>query len=526
MSFSKYLVGLSIAAALTACGGGGGSPGATTNSTGTTGNTGTTGTVTTPQIAKASMTMDVLSGAGVSTNSISAIEISKVSIVLKDAAGNPVPGAVVTFAEKGGGLLTVAPVSKTALTDVSGVASVEIRAASGTAVGATTIGASATVAAVAVAAELSIAITSAPTGGLIDPQSLANAMNFLDVNPADKSIVLAGAGGNGRSESATLRFRVVDKNNTPVKGTLVTFAVAPAADVKLNIASATSDADGVVVTTVSSKTVATAVVITATVTRAGGTITSQSDQLLVTTGISTPGGFDLSAGKYNMNSSLTGDATTITVRIVDANGNPVADGVPVVFTAPFGAVGSSSRGGCVTSGGGCTVDYKVQDPRPQDGQLATVTASTQIGDGSSISETLDFRFVDTGLLDLFALDAGTDRKSFDLANCDKTTFTAYLGTPEGFPAPAGTTVALTAITSDFAATLKTGSPILDQLSLAPSRTRVDIEFDVSKILGANACVPGGSRVIKPKAAAEIKFTAGSIVTTGVIEVAYPASPLP
>ena len=190
MSFSKYLMGLAVAVALTACGGGGGNPGSTGSTS--SGNTGTpTGTVTTPQIAKASMTLDVLSGAGVSTNSISAIEISKVSIVLKDAAGKPVPGTVVTFAEKGGSLLTISPGSKTALTDASGVASVEIRAASGAAVGATTVGATATVAAVAVTAELSIAITSAPTGGAVtDPQSLANAMNFLDVNPADKSIGL------------------------------------------------------------------------------------------------------------------------------------------------------------------------------------------------------------------------------------------------------------------------------------------------------------------------------------------------
>ena len=98
MSFSKYVIGLAVAVALTACGGGGGNPGST-NSTPSTGTGITTETGISPQLAKAYMTLDVLSGAGVSTNSISAIEISKVSIVLKDAAGKPVPGAVVTFAE-------------------------------------------------------------------------------------------------------------------------------------------------------------------------------------------------------------------------------------------------------------------------------------------------------------------------------------------------------------------------------------------------------------------------------------------
>ena len=239
MKFLKYLSAGALAVALVACGGGGGSAGSTGGGTG-----GSPGPGSTPPAAVASMTMDVLSGAGTSTTSISAIEISKVSITLKDAAGSPVSGAVVTFGETGAGMLTIAPVSKTALTDASGVASVEIRAVTGSSVGATTVGASATVAKEVVAAEKAISITSAPTGGGTDPLALANALNFLDVNPADKSIVLAGAGGNGRSESATLRFRVVDKNNTPVKGATVTFAVVPANDVTLNIPSAASDADG------------------------------------------------------------------------------------------------------------------------------------------------------------------------------------------------------------------------------------------------------------------------------------------
>jgi protocatechuate 3,4-dioxygenase beta subunit len=520
MKFLKYLSAGVLAVALTACGGGGGSAG----NTGVTAGAGGTGSVTTPPTAVASMTMDVLSGAGTSTTSISAIEISKVSITLKDAAGSPVPGAVVTFGETGAGLLTIAPVSKTALTDASGIATVEIRAATGSSVGATTVNAFATVAKAVVAAEKAISITSAPTGGGTDPLALANALNFLDVNPADKSIVLAGAGGNGRSESATLRFRVVDKNNTPVKGATVTFAAVPANDVTLNISSGASDADGVVVTTVSSKNVATAVVIKATVTRANNsTITSQSDQLLVTTGVATLAGFDLSASKYNLNFRITGDKTTITVRIVDVNGNPVADGVPVVFTAPFGAVGTSSRGGCVTLSGGCSVDYSVQDPRPSDGQLATVTASTQVGNGSSIGGTLAFQFVDATLLNLFANATGPGAATFTVVNsCAIHTFSVFAGTPASFPAPAGTTVEVTPITSSFTATLKSGTPIFDQLTSPPQRTRVDFEVDVSAIASSDACLANGTST--RTANFDVKFKAGTIETTRRIQVTYPAAP--
>ncbi|MDB5869633.1 MAG: hypothetical protein JWP96_1965 [Polaromonas sp.] len=511
--------------ALVACGGGGGSTG--TTASGTT--TGTSATGDTQTAATASMTMNVLSGAGTLTNSISAIEISKVSITLKDDASKPVSGAVVTFAEIGSGLLTFAPASKTALTDASGVASVEIRAASATSVGATTVGATATVSGGAIAAQKAIAITSAPTGEATapDPQALANALNFLDVNPADKSIVLAGAGGNGRSESATLRFRVVDKNNTPVKGATVTFDAVPSSDVTLNIPRSISDADGVVVTTVSSKSVATAVVIKATVTRLDtSVITSQSDQLLVTTGTSTLRGFDLSAGKYNLNFNLTGDSTTITVRIVDANGNPVADGVPVVFTAPFGAVGTSSKGGCVTVSGGCSVPYSVQNPRPNDGQRATVTASTQVGNGTSISDTLAFNFVDVNLLNLFNLPVGGVAMTefyFPKGACGKITFSTFAGTPKNFPAPAGTTVTMAAITSDLAVALKSDSPILDQIAPTPSRTNLDIEVDLSTMVAPNSCATADTDTILLKAKTalfDVKFVASSISQTRRITVNY------
>jgi protocatechuate 3,4-dioxygenase beta subunit len=518
MQLINKLLTAILVSALVACGGGGGNASGPTGTTTTTGVTpGTSVNGDSQTSATATMNLDVLSGSGVSTNTISAIEISKIQIVLKDKTGAAVGGAVVKFYESGGSLLSFAPVSKTALTDASGVASVEVRALSAASVGATTVTASATVSNVAITSQKAIAITSAPVvaGVTPDPQALANAVNFLDVIPSDKSIVLAGAGGNGRSESATLRFRVVDKNNTPVKGAIVTFVVVPSSDVTLNIASATSDADGVVVTTVSSKTVATAVVIKATVTRTGGsTIISQSDQLLVTTGISTQAGFDLSASKYNLNSGITGDSSAITVRIVDANGNRVADGVPVVFTTPYGAVGTSSRGGCVTLNGACSVDYIVQNPRPLDGVSVVVTASTQLGTGTSITGNLQLNVVNPSLLDLFdARTGGATVFDFSFApgECAMKTFTAYAGTPANLPAPAGTTVSLTPITSGLAVALKSGSPILDQLTSPALRTLVDIEVDLTSMVGLNRCSTTGTT---PRTANfEVKFTAGTISKT-------------
>lgn len=519
MSLLKYVMGIAVATALVACGGGGGDPGTGTTGSGT-GSAGGGATVV-QSSSVGSIAIEVQNAAGIAGSSMSVLEISTAKITLKNANGTAAQGELVTFSEEGAGLLLVAPASGTALTDAAGQASIEIRAASIASIGATKIGATVSLGGQSLSAQKAIAITSAPTTAVVTiPQDLANSIGFLDVNPADKSIVLAGAGGNGRSESATLRFRVVDVNNTPVKGVNVAFEVVPAANVTLNISSAVSDSDGVVLTTVSSKNVATAVVVKATVsgrTSPKTTLSTQSDQLLVTTGVSTLAGFDLSATKFNLNFNLSGDSSDITVRIVDSNGNKVADGVPVVFTANYGAVGSSSRGGCTTVDGQCVVTYTVQNPRPADGAFARVTGATQIGDGSSIGGFIDFRVPDINLMNLYsAPTGGVVLNAFSGTEC-KFRDTAYVGTPAGFPAAAGTTIEVKDITLNFAPSVVSGSPVLDE---EVARTPLVLEFDLSSADLPTPCKVGGNGTATAKM--EIKFTAGTSVRTLLpITITYP-----
>lgn len=508
---------LALALLMVACGGGGGSPSVPSGSGTDSG--AAPGTPETPVATAGTLTLDVLGGSGVSTTSISTAEIAQVKAVLKDGNGAAVKSSIVTFSEASGGLLTFSPSSKTALTDDAGVATVEIRAATSASAGATLVSASAAAGGATITGQKAIAISSAPSSGTSDPQTLANALNFLDVNPSDRSIVIAGSGGSGRSESATLRFRVVDKNNAPVKGASVSFKATPPDDVVLNVTAATSDSDGVVVTTVSSKNVATAVVVQAVID--GKSVVSQSDQLTVTTGLATQAGFDMSAGKYNLNARKTGDSTKVAVRIVDANGNPVADGVPVVFTASHGAVGSSSRGGCVTLGGGCEVDYVVQDPRPADGTLAIVTASTRLGSGANISRTLRFVMSDLLVLNLFngPNEGASALSTFPVNSCAPTTLSAFAGTPAAFPAPAGTEVTVTAVTTGLTASLVAGSsPILDQIAAVPQRTLLDFSVDLSGIANS-PCNAAGLNMAT--ASLDVKFTADGIVQSRRVTVSYP-----
>ena len=230
MKYFKTLLASIAFAGLAACGGGGGSPGGTLNTgLGTNGSSTTTAVVSTTGNSQTTtlgaITVDILNGAGVSSTSISALEIAQITASVKDASGSPVVGAIVKFTESVSSLLTISPISATALTDSSGRATVEFRASSPTSAGATQIGASVIVSGNTVNASKAISISSAPAVVGTSPQLLANALNFLDVIPSDKSIVIAGSGGSGRSESASLRFRVVDKNNSPVKGVAVTFSI-------------------------------------------------------------------------------------------------------------------------------------------------------------------------------------------------------------------------------------------------------------------------------------------------------------
>lgn len=527
MNLMKRLGILILVSLLASCGGGGGSAGSAANTTATTATTTATTSTTaetttsvtgdTSTTAAGAISLQVLGGSGADTSSISTLEIAQAKVTITDAKGAPASGVIVSFSETGAGLLSISPSSRTALTDLLGQASVEIKGISSSSTGATQVTASATISGASVSAQKAITLSSAPSSGpVVAPQDLANAINFLSVDPADQSIVLAGSGGSGRSESATLKFRVVDKNNTPVKGVAVTFAAIPSTAVTLNIPTASSDSDGVVTTTVSSKSVAAALVVKATVDTK--TITTQSDTLLVTTGVATAAGFDLSASKYNLNSGISGDSSTVTVRVVDSNGNPVADGVPIVFTSTHGAVGSSARGGCTTVGGACTVNYLVQDPRPADGVLARVTASTQVGSGTVISNGLNFVFSQPSLLNLFSAQAGgAALASLDwTAGSCKFTVSAFVGTPAGFGAPANTTVGVTSLTSDFTASIKSGGTILDQARL---RTSTTFEFDASNALLVPKCVSTGPS--RASAFVEVTFTAGTIVKTIVLPVTYP-----
>lgn len=141
MRFMKFLASAGLAAMLAACGGGGG----VGNSSG--GGSGGSGGGAT---ASPTLTLALVDNNGAATTSVSAAGLVYAKATLKNASGAVVAGTKVTFVVDAA-LVTLSPAAES-LTDASGIATVQLSAATLSAAGAGTIGASATVDTVPVAA--------------------------------------------------------------------------------------------------------------------------------------------------------------------------------------------------------------------------------------------------------------------------------------------------------------------------------------------------------------------------------------
>jgi hypothetical protein len=170
MNSMVKLCALVLIAGLSACGGGGGSPGTTSGDTGSTGNE-------TPAVNAPSITVTMTNADGAEVTGISLAGGFTVRATVLDATGAVVKNKLISFEVTGSSVAVVSP--STALTNDSGIASVNISPASVTSVGAATLSASADVSGVTVESSkdfsiqatnvtlstLSIANNSLPSGG-------------------------------------------------------------------------------------------------------------------------------------------------------------------------------------------------------------------------------------------------------------------------------------------------------------------------------------------------------------------------
>lgn len=233
------------------------------------------------------------------------------------------------------------------------------------------------------------------TGNLKVSTPSAGSIQFVSVvtNPAitPPMITLKGTGGTGRSETARVTFRVVDGAGHPIGGAKATFdlstrvgCLALSSDVVTSpgalpcpgftLGSASSDpTTGNVVVDVYSGNVSTAVRVTAST----DNISTQSDRLLISTGIPSQDSISLAVltpGFANNVEgwSFDGVTTRLIARLADHFHNPVPDGTAVSFTSEGGVV----LPGCNTVDGVCTTELTSQALRPSNGRVTVLARAT------------------------------------------------------------------------------------------------------------------------------------------------------
>lgn len=182
-------------------------------------------------------------------------------------------------------------------------------------------------------------------------------IEFVSATP--ENIGLQGGGG---TVTSTVKFRVKNTATGTISGQEVSFSLnTSVGGIALSPESGTTDDQGLVQTVVRAGTVATTVRVTATAVQGSTTVSSQSEQLTITTGIPDQNSFSLSAETLNAEGlNIDGTVVGVTIRAADRYNNPVPDNTAVNFTTEGGRI----EGSCLTVGGECTVEWVSQNPRP------------------------------------------------------------------------------------------------------------------------------------------------------------------
>ena len=211
-----------------------------------------------------------------------------------------------------------------------------------------------------------IGTTSLSATGVINVQPAAlGSIVFVSATPTT-----IGLQGTGLTDSSTVVFTVFDSNGNPVQNQQVNFSLTTnAGGLSVSPLNAKSDSSGNVQTTVESGTVHTTVRVTAVIN--GTSLTTESSQLTISTGVPTQNGFSLSATVLNLiGNNFDGNTTTVTARLADRYANPVPDGTAIAFTTECGSIQPS----CNTTAGACSVTFTTQNPRTS--MLAVPASST------------------------------------------------------------------------------------------------------------------------------------------------------
>lgn len=185
-------------------------------------------------------------------------------------------------------------------------------------------------------------------------------IEFVSADPTN--IGLKGMGGFGQTETSTVVFRVKDTTGGAVANATVNFTLSTTVGgITLAPVTGTTTGDGLVQTIVQAGSVPTPVRVTATIDGTTPPISTQSDQLTISTGIPDADSVSLSVDILNPEAfNWDGSTVSFTMRLADRFNNPVPDGTAVSFLTEGGSI----QPNCATVNGACSVVWTGQNPRP------------------------------------------------------------------------------------------------------------------------------------------------------------------
>ncbi|MGV6809480.1 MAG: hypothetical protein ACWA5U_06355, partial [bacterium] len=208
------------------------------------------------------------------------------------------------------------------------------------------------------------------------PQLTPSALSFESASP--ENISIRGAATEG-STSSVLIFKLIDEHGQPISNQTIDFSLNTSiGGIQLSTNKATTNDNGEVTVLVHAGTISTNVRVTATL-AANPTISIQSDNLVISTGIADQNSFNIYSELID-SGALKQDADGKEVKIhaiaSDHFNNPVPDGSTVYFMAEGGQVGSE----CRIKDGTCSVIWRNTLPRPADGRISIL--ATMLGEES------------------------------------------------------------------------------------------------------------------------------------------------
>jgi len=235
---------------------------------------------------------------------------------------------------------------------------------------------------------------------------------FVSAEPTQ--IALAGTSNPLLSTTSVITFIVKDEAGNNIPNELVNFSLSTSAGgISISPLSAETNSEGKVQVLVTSGSIPTSVRVHATVN--DSQITTVSSNLVISTGFPDQKSFSISASIFNPEAlNIDGVSVDVTVRAGDHFNNPVPDGTSISFRTEGGVIDPT----CSTVNGACSVQWRSQNPRPENGRVTIL--ATALGEEGFTDANGSGRYESTGdTLDLDMEEAFIDINENSIRDLDE-----------------------------------------------------------------------------------------------------------